>query len=81
MRRLVSESIRNSASSSAAARRPHSATDPRHSDLTGRKKAPRSAVNSRVDDEDWARIAHARKKAQKKVVEVPMVDLSWQNTG
>jgi len=49
--------------------------------LTGRKKAPRSAVNSRVDDEDWARIAHARKKAQKKVVEVPMVDLSWQNTG
>ena len=69
MRRLLSDSIRNSASSPA--RRLHSATDPRQPDLRGRKKASRS----RVEDEDcatWtAKIAHRRKKAQK--VELPMI--------
>ena len=70
MRRLLSDSIRNSVSSSPA-RRLHSATDPRQPDLRGRKKVSRS----RVEDEDCAtwtdKIVHTRKKAQK-VVELPI---------
>jgi hypothetical protein len=68
MRLLLSESIRNSVSSSSPARRLHSAMDPRQPESNGRKKLLSwLSVKSRLDDEvkdTWTvKIAKRRKKA------------------